>query len=157
MYSSPTLRARCLAISLILTLLLKKAQFNSTLWSRYNGYCVGGTRASCWRALTNTRRRLTSAEKFSRVENLLISASEWGAEQGVRLRGFPWGTPKRAAVKGAMVLVVSMMCPKHGASRAVLLPPSQGCLEHCQDSQISGTSCVYTSVRRCYENATPQR
>ena len=157
MHSSPTLRARCSVISLTLTLLLKRARFNSILWSRYNGYCVGGTRASCWRAWTNTRRRLTSVGKFSKVENLPISASEWGAEQGAKFRGVPLGNWGDHIMKEAMVLIVSAMWPEPGARTTAPPLPSQSCLEHCQASQISGICCVYTSLWRCYKNSTPQQ
>ena len=81
------------------------------------------------------------------MESLLISASEWGGGAGSEIEGVPLGDTKRAIMKGAVVLVVSAMYPKHGVSTVVPPPrPSQGYLEHCQDSQISGIYCVYTSV-----------
>ena len=80
------------------------------------------------------------------MESLLISASEWGGGAGSEIEGVPLGDTERAIMKGAVVLVVSAMYPKHGVSTAIPPPSSQGYLEHCQDSQISGICCVYTSV-----------
>ena len=56
------------------------------------------------------------------MENLPISASEWGAEQGAKFRGVPLGdTTGGVAMKKAMVLIVSAMRPEHGTSTAAPL------------------------------------